>query len=473
MSKKSKLLFLDPDKLQDVDPAEVLTEAAHAHLGLDHRFLHSLIDRPAESLPAVVAFGARDRSEDRVDLALELIALLRYWKAPEGVPFLLQFIKGEPEDVPDDVVYALVDQAPQALEPLLELYGELDESESGEVAFILANLGLRDERILKLLEERLDYDFSDTLLLLDMYGDAAAVPSIEKAASVLEDSDKELKQEVARTVATLRGEGEAEDRLEREPFDIWELYPQKDDPPVDLLDEDERLELLAHPVASVRAVAAHSFFNQGLSPEERVKLLSLAQKDESVEVRARAWESLIDATEEPAVVAAMLQALHNNALPLEERGGLVVGLAPETDRNEVRKAITDLYEMPEGRAKALEAMWRSIHPAFRDFFAPHLEDSDLEIRRAALWGVGYYGLKSELERVRKLFDDEELRSDALFSYALALPTEVSRGRMKGLLQRIEKDANGLSEIEEELVKAALDERLLLAGKEPVFRQQED
>jgi hypothetical protein len=473
LSKKSKLLFLDPDKLQDVDPAEVLTEAAHAHLGLDHRFLHSLIDRPAESLPAVVAFGARDRSEDRVDLALELIALLRYWKAPEGVPFLLQFIKGEPEDVPDDVVYALVDQAPQALEPLLELYDELDESESGEVAFILANLGLRDERILKLLEERLDYDFSDTLLLLDMYGDAAAVPSIEKAASVLEDSDKELKQEVARTVATLRGEGEAEDRLEREPFDIWELYPQKDDPPVDLLDEDERLELLAHPVASVRAVAAHSFFNQGLSPEERVKLLSLAQKDESVEVRARAWESLIDATEEPAVVAAMLQALHNNALPLEERGGLVVGLAPETDRNEVRKAITDLYEVPEGRAKALEAMWRSIHPAFRDFFAPHLEDSDLEIRRAALWGVGYYGLKSELERVRKLFDDEELRSDALFSYALALPTEVSRGRMKGLLQRIEKDANGLSEIEEELVKAALDERLLLAGKEPVFRQQED
>jgi hypothetical protein len=45
--------------------------------------------------------------------------------------------------------------------------------------------------------------------------------------------------------------------------------------------------------------------------------------------------------------------------------------------------------------------------------------------------------------------------------------------MKSLLQRIEKDASGLSEIEEELVKAALDERLMLAGKEPIFRQQED
>jgi len=45
--------------------------------------------------------------------------------------------------------------------------------------------------------------------------------------------------------------------------------------------------------------------------------------------------------------------------------------------------------------------------------------------------------------------------------------------MKGLLTRIEKDAEGLTEMEEELVKAALDERLLLAGKEPFFRQQED
>jgi hypothetical protein len=45
--------------------------------------------------------------------------------------------------------------------------------------------------------------------------------------------------------------------------------------------------------------------------------------------------------------------------------------------------------------------------------------------------------------------------------------------MKGLLARIEKDASGLSEAEEELVKAALDERLMLVGKEPVFRQEED
>jgi hypothetical protein len=467
------VLFLDPDKLNEAPPADVLAEAASGHLGLDHRFLHSILDRPAESLPAVVEFGARDRSLDRVDLALELVSFFRFWKAPEGLPFLIEFIKEEPMDVPDDVVYAMADQAPIALEPLLKLYGELEETDSGEVAFILANLGIRDQRILDLLIERLDYDLSDTLLLLDMYGDPAAAPAIEKAAAILETKDKELHREVASALTALNAHNESENKLDREPFDIWELYPEQADPPLDLFDDDEREDLLAHPVASVRAVAARSFFNQQLTPEQRTKLLELAQHDESANVRGRAWEALIDAAGEPEIVAAMLEALHKKDLPLEERGGLVVGLAPETDRNEVRKAIADLYAVPAGRAKALEAMWRSMHPSFRDYFAPHLEEKDVEIRRAALWGVGYYGLKSELHKVRALFDDEDLRTDALFSYALALPTEVSRGRMKGILERIEKDANGLSELEEDLVKAALDERLMLAGKEPMFRQQED
>jgi hypothetical protein len=118
-------------------------------------------------------------------------------------------------------------------------------------------------------------------------------------------------------------------------------------------------------------------------------------------------------------------------------------------------------------------MWRGVHPSFKDFFAPNLADKDIEVKRGALWGVGYYGLKAELDKVRKLFTDEELCSDAVFVYTLALPADISRGRMKGLLTRIEKDAEGLTEMEEELVKAALDERLLLAGKGTFFRQQED
>lgn len=466
-------MFLDPDKLLDASPAEILDAAARGHLGLDQRFIHALLDCRQEALPAVVAASRRDRSADPVDLTPEFIALFRHWKTPESVPFFVSYIKEDPEHVPDEAVEALVEIGQPALEPLLALYSELDESESGDVAFVLAHLRLKDPRILKLLLDRLEFDLSDTALLLSLYGDPAAIPVLETAAAGLDKSDTELKKELADALRTLKETAQGGQADEPgDSFDIWDLYPERTDPPIDLLSEDERTELLEHPIASVRAAAATSFFNQELEADDREKLLKLAQHDSSAEVRARAWEALMGSTEETEVVEAMLAGLRKD-LPVEERGGLLVGLAPEADRNEVRKAIVDLYNLPKGRAKALESMWRSVHPSFRDYFAKHLDDGDLEVRRGAIWGIGYYGVRSEVDRLRKLFDHEELRSDALFAYALAMPADVSRGRVKGLLARVEKDANGLSEMEEELVKAALDERLMLAGKEPVFLQQED
>ena len=243
---------------------------------------------------------------------------------------------------------------------------------------------------------------------------------------------------------------------------------------MDLLSEDERLELVKTASSEeIRAAAAGSFFNLELTAEGRNILLAAAKNDSAPAVRAQAWEALMNSTEELEVITAMMTALRNPGLPSQERGGLIVGLAPEADRNEIRDAILALYETTSGRAKALEAMWRSMHPSFRDNFARHLEDPDLEIRRGAIWGVGYYGLKSDLDKIRKRFDHEELRSDALFAYALAIPTEVSRGRMKAILAKIEKEAHGLSDLEEDLIKAALDERLMLAGKEPFFAAQQD
>jgi hypothetical protein len=467
-------LFLDPDQLLEATPAEVLDAAARGHLGLDHRFLHAFVDRPEEAIPAVVAFGKRDRSEDVIDLASELIALFRYWKTPEGVAFLVKYIEEDPENVPDEVVVSLVETPEAALEPVLELYDRLEETENGEIAFILANLRIRDARILQRLLDRLEFDLSDTLLLLGVYGDPAAIEAVRNVAESLEEGDAQLRNEAANVLESLT-EAAPRNELEYEPFNIWELYPEIEDLPVDALGEDERIELLQHPAASVRAAAAHSFFNQPLEAEQRQQLLAMAKADDSTEVRARAWEALIDATDSSEVVEAMLHALRDASLSIEERSGLIVGLAPETDRNEVREAIIALYQIPEARAKAMEAMWRSVYPGFRDYFAPHLDDADLETRRAAIWGVGYFGLKGELEKIRELFADENLRSDALFAYSLAIPADISRGRMKSLLTRIEKDAQGLSEMEEELVKAALDERLMLAGKEPAFHsiQQED
>ena len=465
-------MFLDPDKLNEHGSAEVLEAAARGHLGLDHRFLHAIMDRREESLPALLSVAGRDRSADKVDLAPELVAFFRTWKIPEALPFYIRYIKEDPQDLPDELVEAIVGIGRPALEPLIALYQELDETDSGDVAFILANLRVRDERILAILLERLEYDLSDTTLLLGIYGDPAAKEALEAAMNGVSHSDTELKKEIESALSDLGGP-QRSTTDDQDDFDVWQLYPEVADLPVDLLDEEARVELLSHPTASVRAAAAGSFFNHEVSAEERKKLLEIAQHDPSSAVRARAWEALMGATENTEIVEAMLAAMRKPDLTVEERGGLTVGLAPEADRNEVRNSIIDLYEVPEGRAKAMEAMWRSVHPSFRNHFAKHLDDTDLEVRRAAIWGVGYYGLKSELDKLRKFFDNEELRSDALFAYALSIPGEVSRGRMKGLLSRIERDAKGLSEAEEELVKAALDERLMLAGKEPVFVQQED
>ena len=110
---------LDPDQLADASPAEVLEAAARGHLGLDHRFLHALLDRPEQALPATLEFSRRDRSGDAVDLAPEIIALFRHWKSPQALPFLIDYVKEDPTDLPDEIVEALVEIGQPALEPLL------------------------------------------------------------------------------------------------------------------------------------------------------------------------------------------------------------------------------------------------------------------------------------------------------------------------------------------------------------------
>lgn len=463
--------FLDPNHLEAAEPTKILEAAAHGHLGLDHRFLHALLDRREESLPALVAFAKRDRADDVVDLTGELVALFRVLKTPEAIPFFIDVIKEDPSTTPDEVMEALVELGRPAVEPLLSLYEELGEENAGDVAFVLASLRIRDPRILEILTSRLEYDLSDSVLLLGIYGDPAALQALEGARAGLKPDDARLRHEIEDLHHSLTNPSNIVD--EPTPYDIWQDYPEEADVPIDLLDEDERTELLDHPIEAIRAAAANSFFNRDLTPEQKQRLLSHARTDESPQVRARSWEALSTVTEDSDVAEAMLAALRSPNLATGELGGLLVGLSAEADRKQVRAAMEDAYKNPATRAKALEAMWRSVHPAFRDRFARHLNDPDLEVRRAAVWGIGYYGIRTELDTIRDLMQDEELRSDALFAYTLALPGEVSRGRVNGLLSRVEKEAHGLSEMEEELVKAALDEKLMLAGKEPFFAQQED
>jgi preprotein translocase subunit SecA len=60
----------------------------------------------------------------------------------------------------------------------------------------------------------------------------------------------------------------------------------------------------------------------------------------------------------------------------------------------------------------------------------------------------------------------------LFAYALAMPGETTRGRVRGMLRKIDS-ITPLTGYEAELVEFGLDERLRLHGLEPVFSVEGD
>jgi hypothetical protein len=146
------------------------------------------------------------------------------------------------------------------------------------------------------------------------------------------------------------------------------------------------------------------------------------------------------------------------------------------DRVEVRRGIEALYQLKgPARAKALEAMWRSLWKPYAEYFPPSLEDTDPDILRQALRGAGYFQLTRCADKIAGFFDRDEpyakLREDALFAYALAMPGETTRGRVRGMLRKIDALAV-LSGSEYDLVEFALDERLRLHDLDPVFSAEE-
>jgi hypothetical protein len=113
-------------------------------------------------------------------------------------------------------------------------------------------------------------------------------------------------------------------------------------------------------------------------------------------------------------------------------------------------------------------MARSFDKRFAAYPPKHLDDPDPDVKTQAIWGIGYLGLASEAPRLAALFEDEEFRTDALFAYTLAIPGETSPGRVRALMTKVEQAAGGFREDEEDLVRIALDQRLMLHGKSPVF-----
>ncbi len=456
-----------------MSPYDLLREAAMGRIGVDRRLIRSILAAP-EAAEQVVKFAQSSHESERLDLDALLVDLFRHFKPIEALNYYLDVIRRQPEELSDELVEAILPFGEKAVGPLIDLYEELGEEQGSDIAFLLAGLHVRDERILKVLLDRLEYDAADGAFVLGVYGDAAAKPALEKMLAEIPEEDTELRREVSFAIEQL---GAPPAVYEEEPFDILAEYPERELPAFDVLPENERLDLLKSEDTATRAGAARSFFNAELSAPAKKALFEIAQSDPETIVRAKAWESLADATSESAIRDAMIAVLNDASRPVEERGGAAVGLYGVADRDDVRQGLEALYQSGgHARAKGLEAMWRSLWEPYSKYFAPHLEDKDPAIVREALRGAGYFRLTQQADKIAKYFDAEEpyhrLREDALFAYALAMPGETTRGRVRAMLRKIDS-ITPLSEFETELVQFALDERLRLNGLQPVFSQEDE
>lgn len=462
-----------PDRYREMPVSDLLGAASKGWIGVDQRLVQAILDQGPSAAAEVLAFSRAPRDEHRLEIDPLLVDLFHHYNSPEALDFYLDAIRRAPGDIDDGLIQALLPFGSRALEPLLTLYGELGEEQGSDLGFLLAGLRIRDERVLQLLLDRLEFDAADGAFCLGLYGDPAAKPALEKMLGEIPEEDVELRREISHAIETLAA---PEPQYEPEPFDILARFPKTELPEFDVLDEAERTALLDSSDAKIRAAAARTFFNSEVKPKVRDKLFAMAKSDPDANVRARAWESLADATETREIRDAMVAVLNDRSRPLEERSGAAVGLYAVADAPEVQTGIEALYHEGPGksRAKALEAMWRSLWKPYAKFFAPHLEDQDRSTLRQALRGAGYFRLTPEISRIEKYFDsdDEDLREDALFAYALAMPGATTRGRVRGMLRKIDSITE-LSPDETQLVMFALDERLRLEGLQPVFEGEEE
>jgi HEAT repeat protein len=460
-------VLLHPDQYATASPPVLLRAARDGYVGIDQRFLRAVFDRFEEFLPELVRAGLEDRDAP-VALEDDLIALFRSRPRAEALPFLIDCLRRQSYDTQDELLEVFCRLGAEAVIPLLELYEELGPAANAEVAFVLAALQVRDSRVFHMLIERLREDPDGGAFLLGVYGDPAALPELQKAL----DGEVGLSKAAFELHYAIRRLNEPEPVVALDPYDIWSEYPEEAGPRFDLLTAAERLSFLECPWAEYRREAIASLDLEEREDETvRQRIFNLALKDTEPAVRGKAWEALRGFTDQNGIGAAMMERLQDAGAPIEERCGALLGLA-FTDDPEVHRHILEFYEKPEARAAALEAMWRTADPSFAPFFSRHLDDPDVELQRQAITGVGFLRMHAEAGRLEKFFLDDELRTEALFAYASAVPGKVTALHARQVFAKIEDLAGGLSPEEEDLVKSALDHLLELYGRKPVFSAED-
>ena len=471
-ARHTNTLYPIPETFKDHSVPDLLTAAAYGRIGVDKRFAQTILDRGEASIPDLVKFADEPfPGENTANLTRSLFLLLRHYRTPQAVPFFMALVVANVEELPEELMEAMLEIGPSAAEAMIKLYDEVDEEElRGEIAFLLASFRNRDPRILERLLDYFEYDTADGAIILDSFADPAAIPAIEKILAE-PNLDTELRGELQATIERLR-ESHPDDELPP-PYDALPEFDDKAEPVWDILADYELMAMLSSPLEEYRTGAVDNLVSQDMTPKVVERVHQLALTDPSAELRGRAWEALAGDPDDKALIAELIAVLEDAAKPVEERTGALVALASLNKYSRIKEAILDFYHsFPGHRPRVIKAMWRTLDKAWGKYMVEALGSRNDDAREQAILGIGNLALSSEADKLEAFFDHERLRSAALHAYALAAPGETSRTRMKSLFKLIEKISGGLDEEEAELVESALDERLAVRGLKPVFRVEE-
>jgi HEAT repeat protein len=452
-----------PHQFDSTPAYDLLSEAEKGLVGFDGRLIQSLLGRPEETVAALTRFAAGEREPQLLDLTEQVFDLFRQLRAPEAVPFYLKLLRSQGQSIPDPLIEALADIGSHAVEPLLELHDQMSEDDRADIVFVLATLGVHDDRIRALIEKAIAKDHYEGALCAGLYGDVSLKPAVQ--ACLEETRNPEERKVLQECIETLESERAPH---QPEPFDILKLYPDESLPLFDQIAPEDVLKFFDAPGAEYRARAALSFTDDDYPDEIRDRLLRLAEGDPEPQVRGAAWRALGERVAEPEIRRRLIGVLETRREVKEEWLGALVGLAGATSEPEVYEAVLEAYAHEPSRAAALQTMWRSLDPRFRKNFAPCLKSEDLEVKRQAIQGVGALPISELAMELVPLFADESVREEALFSYALAVPHQTTPKSVNKLFDMISTKADGLSDSEEESVLIALDRRLEREGYQPVF-----
>lgn len=463
-------MLLLPDQFAGMPVRDLLHAAGMGRVGVDHAFVKALLDRGPQAAPEIVAYALEQPEEDKLDLSIELFHVLRGLRDPAALPLYINLLQEDDGEAPDHIYEALSELGEAAVEPLLKLWEQSEGDTRSNMEFLLAGVGVKDDRIRKILLDRLETDPTDAAIHISLYGDRSLMPAIEDRIKRLDESAPDYADQKRELEYSLRNLEAPTVQDGHPPYDVYENFPETASPVWDVLEGEELIEYLAHPAPAIRQEAAEALVDEEPSDEARDTLLQLAESDPEPAVRGAAWQSLGEYWEEPQITEKLRTRAQERLAPPLERVGAAIAVATHELTPEIEPVLRELYELPETRPAAMRGMWRTFDKRFADVFSRHLQDPLRDVQNEAIIGVGYLGLSYEAKKLEEMFEDPDIRERALFSYALCCPGDFNRSTAKRVFRKISDLADGLSDEETDVVHTAIDTRLAMLGMAPVFAE---